>query len=187
MIKTVKMNKRKVVKTSFNDNDWSDDSSADFRKKIEIEHDCILRKTKKIKKEIDLAEHKINKFLLIFDSLLNITSETNEKFIEKEEIDGVVDDIIIKIALKIADLIKQNVDSLPLPNILKNVLKFLKELFKNKKTGNQVKEEELKELISSTTESSGIGVGEIGAEETKTPTEKNVLKEENNISALIEK
>ena len=185
------MNKRKLVETSFNDNDWFDDSSADFRKKIEIEHDCILRKTKKIKKEIDLTEHEINKFLLIFDSLFNIISETNEKFTEKftekEEIDGVVDDIIIKIALKIADLIKQNVDSLPLPNILKNVLKFLKELFKNKKTENQVKEEELKELISSTTESSGIGVEEISAEETKTPTEKNVPKEENNISALIEK
>ena len=104
------MNKRKVVETSFNDNDWFDDSSADFRKKIEIEHDCILRKTKKIKKEIDLTEHEINKFLLTFDSLFNIISETNEKCTEKEEIDGVVDDIIIKIALKIADLIKQNVD-----------------------------------------------------------------------------
>ena len=186
MIKTVKMNKRKVVETSFNDNDWFDDSSADFRKKIEIEHDCILRKTKKIKKEIDLTEHEINKFLLIFDSLFNIISENSKKFTEKEEVDGVVDDII-KIAVKIADLIKQKVDSLPLPNIVKNVLKFLKELFKNKKTENQVKEEELKELISSTTESSRIGVEEISAEETKTPTEKNVPKEENNISTLIEK
>ena len=178
------MNKRKTAETSFNDNDWFDASSADFRKKIEIEHDCILRKIKKIKKEIDLTEHEINKFLLIFDSLFSIVSESGEKE-EKEEIDGVVDDIIIKIALKIADLIKQNVDSLPLPNILKNVLKFLKELFKNKKTENQVKEEELKEFISSTVESSGINVEEINAEETKTPTEKNAPKEEN--SPLIEK
>ena len=135
------MNKRKVVETSFNDNDWFDDSSADFRKKIEIEHDCIIRKTKKIKKEIDLTEHEINKFVLIFDSLFNIISETNEKFTEKftekEEIDGVVDDIIIKIALKIADLIKQNVDPLPLPNILKNVFKRIIQKQKNRESSKR--------------------------------------------------
>ena len=69
----------------------------------------------------------------------------------------------------------------------KKRFKIFKRIIQKQKTENQVKEEELKELISSTTESSGIGVEEISAEENKTPTEKNVPKEENNISALIEK
>ena len=39
-----------------------------------------------------------------------------------EEVDGVVTDLLIKIVLKIADLLRQNIETLPVPSVFKEVL-----------------------------------------------------------------
>ena len=41
-----------------------------IRKKIKTEHDFIISKSKAINRNIDLTEHEVNKFLIIFHTLL---------------------------------------------------------------------------------------------------------------------
>ena len=127
------MSKRETVDTDLNKNDRTNDTSAILRKKIKTEHDFILSKAKRINENIDLTDHEVNKFLIIFHTLLDtvdLSSETSEL----EETDSIVTDIILKIVLKITELIRQNIDSLPLPKILKDALKVIKELFNGKKS-----------------------------------------------------
>ena len=126
------MSKRETVDTDLYKNDRTNGTSAILRKKIKTEHDYILSKAKRINESIDLTDHEVNKFLIIFHTLLDtvdLSSETSEL----EETDGIVTDIILKIVLKITELIRQNIDSLPLPKILKDALKVIKELFNGKK------------------------------------------------------
>ena len=101
-----------------------------LEKKINTEHDYILSRSKKINESIDLTEHEVNKSSIIFHTLLETVDLDSENI---EEADGIVTDIILKIVLKISELIRQNVDSLPLPKILKDALKVIKELFNGKK------------------------------------------------------
>ena len=158
------MSKRDSFNAAIDENDRSNDPSALLRKKIKTEHEYILSRTRKINQNIDLTEHEVNKFLIIFHTLLE-TVDLNADF--TEETDGVITDIIIKIVIKISELIRQNVDTLPLPNILKEALKVIKELFNGKKLTSNSKggsvETELKEFTSPTSGSSGSsgsGVGE---------------------------
>ena len=120
-----------------------------LRKRIKSEHDFIISKSKQINKNIDLTEHEVYKFLIILHTLIESADFADEI---TEETDGVVTDIIIKIVLKIAELLKQNIDTLPLPNILKQALKTIKEIFNGKKqteeSGRGSVEEELKEPSS---------------------------------------
>ena len=127
------MSKRETVDSNLNKNDRTNDTSAVLRKKIKVEHDFILSRAKRINESIDLTDHEVNKFLIIFHTLLDtvdLSSETSEL----EETDGIVTDIILKVVLKITELIRQNIDSLPLPKILKDALKVIKELFNGKKS-----------------------------------------------------
>ena len=113
--------------------DRSDDPSASLRKKIKFEHDFIISRAKSVNENLDLTDHEVNKFLIIFHTLLE-TIDINSEISELEETDGIVTDIILQIVLKISSLIRQNVDSLPLPQILKDALKVIKELFNGKKS-----------------------------------------------------
>ena len=132
-----------------------------LRKRIKSEHDFIISKSKQINKNIDLTEHEVYKFLIILHTLIESADFTDEI---TEETDGVVTDIIIKIVLKIAELIKQNIDTLPLPNILKQALKTIKEIFNGKKQTEESErgsvEEELKEPSGSSSSSSSSSSGE---------------------------
>ena len=132
-----------------------------LRKRIKSEHDFIISKSKQINKNIDLTEHEVYKFLIILHTLIESAGFTDEI---TEETDGVVTDIIIKIVLKIAELIKQNIDTLPLPNILKQALKTIKEIFNGKKQTEESErgsvEEELKEPSGSSSSSSSSSSGE---------------------------
>ena len=139
-----------------NENDNKDNKSFEaLRKRIKSEHDFIISKSKQIKKNIDLTEHEVNKFLIIFHTLLDSVDLISEI---TEETDGVVTNIIIKIVIKISELIRQNIDALPLPNILKQALKTIKEIFNGKKltedSGQGSMEKELKESTSSSSSSS---------------------------------
>ena len=128
------MPKRQTVDSDLNKNDRSNDPNVILKKKIKTEHDFIVSRAKRINESIDLTDHEVNKFLIIFHTLLE-TIDLNSEISEGEETDGIVTDIILKIILKISELIRQNVDSLPLPKILKDVkeLKSYKKSYKSYK------------------------------------------------------
>ena len=82
----------------------------------------ILDKIKDINEEIDISKHEVEKFLLIFHLLM-------ETFISEESLDNtdsIVSDTILKIVLKISELLKNNIDSLKIPVIFKIALKKIK-------------------------------------------------------------
>ena len=70
--------------------------------------------------EIDITEKELNKFLLIFNLLL----EANEKKDSGEVTDAEdgIPDILMLITTKLLELFQQNIDSLNIPNILKKAL-----------------------------------------------------------------
>ena len=146
------------------------ESFETLRKRIKSEHDFIISKSKQINKNIDLTEHEVYKFLIILHTLIEPADFTDEI---TEETDGVVTDIIIKIVLKIAELIKQNIDTLPLPNILKQALKTIKEIFNGKKQAEESKrdsvEEELKEPSGSSGSGSSGSIGETTSSNSSSP------------------
>ena len=106
-------------------------TNEQLRNKIKLLNDNIIERVREIDEEIDINEHEVHKFLLIFHSLFEkVTSE--ETF---EETDGILNDTISVVCNKIAGLLKNNIDSLKLPAILKTGLKKLKNLFVAVKSG----------------------------------------------------
>ena len=126
-----------------------DDSNEQLRKKIKLLNDNIIERVKEIDEEIDISEHEVDKFLLIFQSLFKImTSEETS-----EETDGILNDTILAVCNIIVNLLRNNIDSLKLQAILKTALKKLRSLFvgvKEKKsevkTGESESETEIKEI-----------------------------------------
>ena len=109
---------------------------SEFRKKIKLENELIWDKIKNVNKEINVNQHKVEKFLSIFHTLVeNINPEES-----LDNTDG-VSDVILTIVLKITELLKKNIDSLKIPEILKVSLKKIKELFnlKTEKNTNNAK------------------------------------------------
>ena len=77
------MSKRTIEETITNEFSF-DNSNEQLRKKIKLLNENIIERIKEIDDEIDINEHEVHKFLLIFHSLFeNVTSE--ETF---EETDG---------------------------------------------------------------------------------------------------
>ena len=97
--------------------DFSNEDS-EFRKKIKLENELIWDKIKNVNKEFNVNQHKVEKFLLLFHILMeNINSE------KSLDTTGGVSDGILTIVLKITELLKKNIDSLKVPEILKVSLK----------------------------------------------------------------
>ena len=120
-------------------------SNEKLRKKIKLLNDNIIERVKEIDEKIGINEHEVHKFLLIFNSLFEkVTSE--ETF---EEADDILNDTILAVCNIITGLLKNNIDKLKLPAILKTALKKLKNLFlgvKEAKSGeSEWKEPEVKE------------------------------------------
>ena len=92
-----------------------------------MQNQKIIEKVKEINEEIDINEHEVQKFLLIFHSLFEIV--TSEQAIE--ETDGFLNDTILTVIKIIADLLKNNIESLKLPTVLKTTFKKLKRLLTN--------------------------------------------------------
>ena len=122
------MAKRSIEET------YSEDSNSEFkydnsedklRKKIKLEFDIILDKVQ----EIDISEHEVHKFLLIFHTLVQ-TINSNEP---QEEKDGLMTDVILQIVNTIIQLLKNNIDSLNIPAVLKSALKTTKLLYSSNK------------------------------------------------------
>ena len=90
---------------------------SELRKKIKLENEIILDKIKDINEEIDISEHEVENFLLIFHLLMETVNS-------EESLDS-----ILKIVSKISQLLKNNIDSLKIPEIFKIALKKIKSLF----------------------------------------------------------
>ena len=135
------MSKRTIEETTTTEFSF-DSSNEQLRKKIKLLNDNIIERVREIDEEIDINEHEVHKFLLIFHSLFKkVTSE--ETF---EETDGILNDTILVVCNIIAGLLKNNIDSLKLPAILKTALKKLKNLFVGIKSGeSEWREPEVKE------------------------------------------
>ena len=104
--------------------DLSNEESQ-LRKKIKLENELTLDKFKEIHEEIDINEQKVKKFLLIFHSLM----ETGNSKEVLDNTDGVVTNTILKIVLKLSELLKNNINSLKLPEIFNIALKKINSLF----------------------------------------------------------
>ena len=98
---------------------------SQLRKKIKLENKMILDKIKDIDEDINITQHKVEKFLLIFHSLMQTVS--SEEDLDKP--DGAVTDAILQIVLKISELVENNIDLLKLSEFLKLALKKIKTLF----------------------------------------------------------
>ena len=118
------MAKRSIEETINEDSNSEfkyDDSENQLRKKIKLENQKILDKIKEIEEDIDISEHEVHKFLLIFHTLV----ETVNSEQPKEETDGFVTDSILQIVNTIAGLLRNNIDSPNIPAVLKSALKKL--------------------------------------------------------------
>ena len=118
------MSKRSIEETnieSLNSEFEYDDSENQLRKKIKLENQKILEKIKEINEDIDISEHEVQKFLLIFHTLV----ETINSQEGQEETNRFVTDTILQIVNIIAGLLKNNIDSLNIPAVLKSALKKL--------------------------------------------------------------
>ena len=126
------MAKRSIEET------YSEDSNSEFKydnledklsKKIKLEFDIILDKVQEIKQKIDISENEVYKFLLIFHNLVQ-TINSNEP---QEETDRLMADVILQIVNTIIQLLKNNIDSLNIPAVLKSALKTTKLLYSSNK------------------------------------------------------
>ena len=118
------MAKRSIEKTINEDSNSEfkyDNSENQLRKKFKLENQKILDKIKEIEEDINISEHEVHKFLLIFHTLV----ETVNSEQPKEETDGFVTDSILQIVNTIAGLLRNNIDSLNIPAVLKSALKKL--------------------------------------------------------------
>ena len=83
------MAKRSIEETINKDSNSEfmyDDSENQLRKKIKLENQKILDKIKEIEEDINISEHEVHKFLLIFHTLIEtINSEQPQR-----ETDGFV-------------------------------------------------------------------------------------------------
>ena len=95
-----------------------------LRKKIKLENGLIRDKLKGINEELDIDQHEVGKFLLIFH-LLTQSVNSEENFGDTDRIP----DLMLKVVLEISELLKNNIDSLKLSEIFKAALKRIKKIF----------------------------------------------------------
>ena len=98
-----------------------------LEKKIKLENQKIVEKIKEIDENIDINEHEVHKFLF------HILAETINSQESHEETDGFITDAIVQIVNIIAGLLKNNIDNLNIPAVLKSALKNKKFFYTNKR------------------------------------------------------
>ena len=95
----------------------------EFSKKIKLEHKLISVTIGNKHPEIDIDDHEIQTFLLIFNLLLE--AELNKDSLDTDSEDR-IPDILITVATKLLGLLHNHIDSLKLPKIIKDALRKLK-------------------------------------------------------------
>ena len=98
------------------------DKEPFLAKKIKLEHKLISEKINKNHPDINIPEHEIDKFLLIFSLLLETSLSKDETEVTDAE-DG-IQGIILTVGKSLLKLLKGNIESLPTP--IKKSLKKLK-------------------------------------------------------------
>ena len=92
-------------------------------KKIKLQHKLISEKISKNHPDIDVHEHEIYKFLLIFNEILE--TSLNDATDLTDSVDRIQDNILT-VGKSLLKILKENIESLQLPAILKGALKRLK-------------------------------------------------------------
>ena len=111
-----------------------------YQKNIKLEHKLISVTISNKHPEIDIDDHEIQSFLLIFNLLIEAESD---KISNGEDAEDGIPDILITIAAKLLQLLHNNIDSLKLPDIIKSALKKLKSfIVKDKKDGKNENDSE---------------------------------------------
>ena len=110
---------KEIINEDFSSEFKYDDSKNQLRKKIKLENQKILDEIKEIEEDIDISEHEVHRFLLLFHTLI----ETINSEQPQEETDGFVTDAILQIVNTIAGLLRNSIDSLNMPAVLKSALK----------------------------------------------------------------
>ena len=100
----------------------STDDEPFLAKRIRLEHILISEKINKNYPDIDISQHEINKFPLIFSTLL----ETLNDATKSTDAEDRIQDVILTVGRGLLKLLKGNMDSLKLLAVLKNTLKRLK-------------------------------------------------------------
>ena len=103
------------------------ENETEFSKKTKLEHKLISVTISNKHPEIDIDDHEIQNFLLIFNLLLE--AELNKDNLNIDSEDG-KPNILITIATKLLDFLHKNIDSLSLPKLINNGLKKLKSFVK---------------------------------------------------------
>ena len=104
-----------------------EDTVAGLLKKIKVEQKVVSDNITKNYPDIDITEHEIKKFVLIFHLLL-MTSLNDDELTELKALDTEdgVQDTILLIVMKLLSLLKGNIETLKLPKLIKIGLKKLK-------------------------------------------------------------
>ena len=103
------------------------ENETEFSKKTKLGHKLISVTISNKHPEIDIDDHQIQNFLLIFNLLLQ--AELNKDNLNIDSEDG-IPDILITIATDLLDFLHKNIDSLSLPKLINNGLKKLKSFVK---------------------------------------------------------
>ena len=105
-----------------------------LKKRIKLKNEVILDIIKDINEDFNIDELEVQKFLLIFHTLMKVVSSDEGLALP----DGAVTDSFFQVVLKISELLKYSIDSLKLSEFLKTVLKKMKILL-NKLTDQDPK------------------------------------------------
>ena len=92
------------------------ETAETISKKIKLEQKLISESISKNYPDIDITDHEVNKFLLSFNLLLEI-SLNEERLLEvktQDSEDGPIEDTIILVVTKLIPIFKGNVESLKL-------------------------------------------------------------------------
>ena len=131
--KKIKMSSKRLL-------DNSAKQETDLWKKIKLEHKLILVTISNKHPGIDIDDHEIQNFLLVFNLLIEAESD---KISNSEDAEVGIPDILITIAAKLLQPLHNNIDSLKLSDIIKSILKKLKSfIIKDKKDGTSENDSE---------------------------------------------
>ena len=100
----------------------NDNQDRNLKKKIKVLNEQITDKIIELDENLKVDNHEVSKFLLIFAQLTK-TMTSEESLEETDEADGVVSDTISIICNLITDLLKNNIDQLSIPKLIKIILK----------------------------------------------------------------
>ena len=129
----------------------------EFSKKIKLEHKLILVTIGNKHPEIDIDDHEIQTFLLIFNLLLE--AELNKDSLDTDSEDR-IPDILITVATKLLGLLHNHIDSLKLPKIIKDALRKLKSFIVKDKKDGENKDDSKNSAGQETSSSEGEGKSE---------------------------